>query len=89
MALTLEEIKEFLKVDYDDEDNTIELMKGVALETMEHLIQDFDKENLTKRQELLIKVCIKDYFENRDKQVDKKLSMNDSITTLLMQEMYK
>ncbi len=89
MSLSLEELKKFAHIDYEDEDETIELMKGVALETMQHLIQDFDENNLTKRQELLIKISIKDYFDNREKMSGGKQSMNQSITTLLMQEIYK
>lgn len=88
MALTLEEIKEFLKVDYDDEDRIIELIQNVALDTMEELIPNFDRNNITKRQELLLKVSINDLFNNRDKTTDKK-TMNYSIASLLMQEMYK
>lgn len=88
MALTLEEIKEFLKVDYDDEDKIIMLMQDVALETMEHMIPNFDKDNITKRQELLLKVSISDLFENREKMTSKK-EMNYSIASLLLQEIYK
>ena len=65
--MSLQTLKKYIRVDYDDDDEIIEMMMNAVIEEMKELITDFDPDELTKRQELLICVYVKDLYDNRDR----------------------
>lgn len=87
--MELEYIKGFIRVDYDDDDAYIELMYNVTLQEMEELIEDFDAENPTYRQQLLILTTIKDLYDDRRKRTEKPEQLRAAISSMLLKEMYK
>ena len=48
-CMSLEEIKQYIRVDYTDDDSLIELMIDAVVDEMQELIPKFDPENPTDR----------------------------------------
>ena len=68
--LDLEEIKNFLKVDFDDDDNYIMLITNVAVEYIQDALGTF---NINRaKQKFLALTLIKDMYEKRSYIVDGK-----------------
>ena len=49
-AKILEDCKKYSRIDYEDDDDILELMIDTTLEEMSELIPTFDSENLSSRQ---------------------------------------
>ena len=63
--MTLTEVKKYIRVDYTDDDELIELMLNATLDEMKELIPSFDPDNITNRQKILICAYIKEMYDNR------------------------
>lgn len=63
--MELTEVKDYLRVDYDDDDALINLMYDAIMDEMRELIPKFDADNLTNRQKLLILAYVKELYDNR------------------------
>lgn len=87
--MTLEYIKGFIRVDYDDDDQYIELIYNATLQEMGELIEDFNAEKPTYRQQLLILVTIKELYDDRTKRTAKPEQLRAAISSMLLKEMYK
>nr|DAJ91735.1 MAG TPA: head tail connector [Caudoviricetes sp.] len=68
--LTLAETKEFLRLDYDDEDNFLQLCIQNAEEYIRDAIDNFDNkiqiERFQRKAKLLAMMLIQDMFDNRE-----------------------
>ncbi|NFM25171.1 phage gp6-like head-tail connector protein [Clostridium sporogenes] len=68
--LTLAETKEFLRLDYNDEDNFLQLCIQNVEEYMRDAIEDFDNkiqiERFQRKAKLLAMMIIQDMFDNRE-----------------------
>ena len=53
--MSLKELKQYLRVDYTDDDSMIELMHDAVIDEMKELIPSFDPEKPTNRQKILKK----------------------------------
>ena len=60
----LEEVKQYLKIDYDDEDNNINLFIKVAKEYIENAIGKYDQNSA--RMKLLLMTLVSSMYENRE-----------------------
>lgn len=68
--MTLDEIKLFLKVDFEDDDIYILLLKNVAIEYITDALNTFDETRA--KQKYLVLTLIKDMYEKRSYIVDDK-----------------
>ena len=66
--MTLDEIKLFLKVDFEDDDVYILLLKNVAIEYITDALNTFDETRA--KQKYLVLTLIKDMYEKRSYIVD-------------------
>ena len=66
--MTLDEIKLFLKVDFEDDDVYILLLKNVAIEYITDALNTFDETRA--KQKYLVLTLIKDMYEKRSYMVD-------------------
>lgn len=87
--MTLECIKNFIRVDYDDDDEIIELMYNATLQEMGELIEDFNAEEPTYRQQILILTSVKELYDDRTKRTAKPEQLRAAISSMLLKEMYK
>lgn len=82
-------IKNFIRVDYDDDDEIIKLMYNATLQEMAELIPDFNAEQPTYRQQILILTSIKELYDDRTKRTAKPEQLRAAISSMLLKEMYK
>lgn len=87
--MKLEEIKQYIRVDYDDDDSLILLIYGAVIDEMKELIDDFDEENITNRQKLLILSYVKEIYDNRDRTASKPDNIRYTVQSLLLKEMLR
>ncbi|MGO5072345.1 head-tail connector protein [Clostridium sporogenes] len=70
MILTLNETKNYLRIDYDDEDIILQLCIDNAEEYIRDAIDDFDNkiqiERFQRKAKLLAMMLIQDMFDNRE-----------------------
>lgn len=62
-------IKDFLRIDFDDDDDYIKLLKEVAIEYIEDSIGSFNPER--SKQKYLLLTLIKEMYSKRSFMVDK------------------
>lgn len=84
----LEECKKYNHIDYEDDEDIIELMIDVVFEEMEELIPGFNSENLSARQRLLVLISVKDLYDNREKYGKDEKKMQNAVSSMLLKEIY-
>lgn len=84
----LEECKKYNHIDYEDDEDIIELMIDVVFEEMGELIPRFDSENLSARQRLLVLISVKDLYDNREKYGKDEKKMQNAVSSMLLKEIY-
>ena len=84
----LEECKKYDHIDYDDDEDIIELMFDATFEEMSDLIPDFDPYNLTFRQRLLVFSFVKELYDNREKYQKDAKSVTNAVSSMLLKEIY-
>lgn len=85
----LKEAKEYLRVDYDDDDTIIQLMLDAVLDEMEELIPKFDRAKPTSRQRLLIFSYIKELYDGRGNTTQTQEKLRYSIQSMMLKEMLR
>ncbi len=78
----------YCHIDYDDDEDIVELMVDTALEEMEHLIPKFDRFALTSRQKILVMVTVKELYDNREKYKKETTTLTNAVSSMLLKEMY-
>lgn len=87
--MDFEQLKLYLRVDYDDDDALIHLMLDGVLDEMEELIPTFDREKPTSRQKLLICAYVKELYDKRENMTEKAETMRYAIRSLMLKEMLR
>lgn len=80
--------KTFSHIDYDDDEDIIELMVDVTFEEMTELIPDFDPYRMTSRQRLLTLISAKELYDNREKYQKDTKGMANAVSSMLLKEIY-
>ncbi|HBJ2612665.1 TPA: phage gp6-like head-tail connector protein [Clostridium botulinum] len=89
MILTLEETKEFLKVDYEEEDNSIQDLINASEQYLKNAVgREFDSNNYLAK--LYCKVLVSDWYDNREYMENNKMSnkVRYTIQSILTQLKY-
>ncbi len=88
MDIVLNEVKEALRIDYDDEDKYLQLCIDVAKSHLESAIDNYEEkilnENFQMKAKLVIIFIIQDIFDNRSLSTDKD-KIRYSIKSLMAQ----
>lgn len=87
--MQLETVKQYMRVDYDDDDELINLLIELVLDELGEQIPDFKRENPTNRQKLLIMTSVKDLYDNRDKRTEKPEVLRPAISSMLIKELLR
>ena len=87
--MDFEQLKLYLRVDYDDDDALIHLMLDGVLDEMEELIPTFSREKPTNRQKLLICAYVKELYDKRENMTEKAETMRYAIRSLMLKEMLR
>ena len=76
--MSLKELKQYLRVDYTDDDSMIELMHDAVIDEMKELIPSFDPEKPPNRQKILICSYAKELYDHRDRMYNNGKITSDS-----------
>lgn len=89
MSLSLTELKTYLRVDYDDDDAVIQMIRDAVIEEMQEIIPGFDKTDITSRQKIIICAYSKELYDNRGQTTKNSEKLHYSIQSLLLKERLK
>lgn len=87
--MELEKLKEYLRVDFPDDDGIIQLILDAVMDEMQELIPGFDREAPTSRQKLLICTYAKEMYDNRDRTEAGQKSIRFAVQSMMMKEMLR
>lgn len=87
--MELKDLKEYLRVDYDDDDMIIQMMHDAVIDEMEELIPKFDRNNITNRQKLLICTYVKELYDHRDQTTASADKVRYAVQSMLLKEMLR
>lgn len=87
--MELEELKEYLRVDYPDDDGIIQLMLEAVMDEMQELIPAFDREAPTNRQKLLVCTYVKEMYDNRDRTAAAQEKLRFAVQSMMLKEMLR
>lgn len=87
--MELEKLKEYLRVDYDDDDEIIQLMLDAVIDEMEELIPSFQRDSPTNRQKLLICTYVKEMYDNRDRTTASQEKVRFAVQSMMLKEMLR
>ena len=82
-------IKKFCRIDYDDDDDLLCLMLSAVYQEMEELIKDFDKSNITPRQQMIVMTSMKSLYDEREKYTKDTELLKTSVSSMLLKEVLK
>ena len=80
--MNLKELKQYLRVDYTDDDGIIELMHDAVIDEMKELIPSFDETKPTNRQKILICSYVKELYDHLDRMYNNGKITSDSTERL-------
>jgi uncharacterized phage protein (predicted DNA packaging) len=87
--MSLKELKQYLRVDYTDDDSLIELMLDAVKDEMQELIPTFDPDKPTNRQKLLICAYVKELYDQRGNTTASQEKIRYAVRSLLLKEMLR
>ncbi len=79
-------VKQYMRVDYDDDDELIDLLLNTVLDEMEGMIPGFDRKRPTNRQKILVMASVKELYDNRDQRSAKPEALRAAISSMLIKE---
>ena len=88
-GLELTTVKEYIRVDYSDDDDILWIMHDAVIDEMKELIPAFDEKNITNRQKLLILTYIKELYDNRDQMTEKDQDVRYAVRSMMLKEMLR
>lgn len=88
-GIDLKTVKEYLRIDYSDDDDILWIMHDAVIDEMKELIPTFDEKNITSRQKLLILTYISELYENRDQMTEKSQDVRYAVRSMMLKEMLR
>lgn len=83
--MTLDEVKSFIHVDFDDDNSKIELMTSAAIEYVEDVLGSYNEKRA--KQKLLVGTLVEDMYNKNSFTVDDKSeSVKYIIKSIILQE---
>lgn len=87
--LTLEEAKNYLRIDYTEDDSLLQSLMTATVAYLRDAIDDFDtkatKEKFVKRAKILACVLLQEWYDNREQRESKDLSYTSRSLMLQLQ----
>lgn len=88
MAALVAQTKKYCRIDYDDDEDILEMMVAASLEKLGELIPNFNPYQMTGRQKLLAMAFAKDLYDHPDAYQGNDKKLSNSVSSMLLNEMY-
>lgn len=87
--MDLKQVKAYIRVDYDEDDELIQLMLDAVIDEMQELIPKFDAEKPTNRQKILICAYVKELYDERGNTTASQERIRYAVRSLMLKEMLR
>lgn len=87
--MDIEQVKAYIRVDYEDDDALIQLLMDAVTDEMKELIPKFDPESPTNRQKVLICAYVKELYDERGNTTASKEKIRYAVQSLMLKEMLR
>lgn len=87
--MDIEQVKAYIRVDYEDDDELIQLMLDAVTDEMQELIPKFNPENPTNRQKILICAYVKELYDARGNTTASQEKIRYAVQSLMLKEMLR
>ena len=87
--MKLSELKAYLRVDFDDDDVVIQMIRDAVMEEMEELIPKFDRTAITNKQKILICMYVKELYDKRDMTTQSDDKVRFAVQSMMLKERLK
>ena len=81
--------KKYARIDYDDDDDLVEIMVEAVTESMGNVIPGFNADAMTGRQKIILFKSVKDLYDDRDKYGKEKQQLKVAAASMLLSEMFE
>lgn len=88
MADLVMQIKKYCRIDYEDDEDIIEIMIKTVFEKLKELIPGFNPYAMTSRQRLLTMMLVKDQYDNTDAYHETNKKLSNAASSMLLSEIY-
>lgn len=87
--MDIEQVKAYIRVDYEDDDALIQLLMDAVTDEMKELIPKFDPESPTNRQKVLICAYVKELYDERGNTTASQEKIRYAVQSLMLKEMLR
>lgn len=88
MDVFVSQTKKYCQIDYDDDEDIIQIIIDAVFEKLGELIPDFSPYEMTSRQKLTAMMFVKDRYDNRDAYQGNDKKLSNAASSMLLSEMY-
>lgn len=81
--------KKYCRIDYEDDNDIVEMVIEAVLEKLGELIPNFNPYAMTSRQKLLAMMFVKDQYDHPDAYQGSDKTLSNAASSMLLNEMYK
>mgnify|MGYP004491846637 FL=1 len=82
-------VNQYCRIDYEDDNELLELIYQVVIDEMKDNIKAFDEENITSRQKIILLTSIKNLYDNREKFGNSKEELKVGLSSISLSEHLK
>ncbi len=89
MEKALDLVKRYARIDYEDDDDLVQVMIEAAAQTMGELVPGFEPEKMTARQKIILAASVKSVYDDREKYAKDAEQMKAAVASMLLSEIYE
>lgn len=89
MQSLVAQTKKYCRIDYDDDEDIIEIMIETIFEKLGELIPGFNPYAMTIRQRMLTMIFVKDQYDHTDAYQGNDKKLSNAVSSMLLSEMYR
>lgn len=82
-------VKQYARIDYEDDDELVDIMTEAAVQSMAEVIPAFNAAAMTARQKIIMAATVKDLYDHREKYGKDAQKMKIACASMLLSEIYE
>lgn len=89
LAKVLPTVKKYARLDYEDDDDLVEIMIDACTQSMADVIPGFNANKMTGRQLIILCASVKNLYDDREKYGKDVQAMKNACASMLLSEIYE